>query len=599
MTTRLAPPIASLALAIALVGVTAGAYASPSRVERTSRASFIPALPQGCLSKDGGRPSAHVEPSIAIDPRDLTHVAVAWWTQQARRFGAKATGIAVSRNAGRTWRRSVQPGVDSCTGNATYHVSGAHDEWLAFGVHSRLYVVSQSGKDGGGDAGGDEALWVSSSGDDGRTWRGPSRPMQGNPSFGIPDMSRITADPRRHSTLYLMAQVSDPSRYAAGNTLTGKAYFTRSTDAGQTWSAPVLAYAPPGNGFRAPYFNRIHVLPNGDLVDVFDERNGSFTVPGPDLPALVQSIRSQDGGASWSLPTLIATHGPTGMTADPEDKGPGLSMDPATSSAMANDGTLYAAWEDPGDDSASNSTIHVARSTDAGATWTETAAPTKSNEAFQPTVAVAGDGTVGVTWYDTSADRPGDAAWAGEVEFAHSHDRGATWTRRRIAGPMDLRKAAPGVGDVGAGEESGAPLLGDYYGLAGLPHGFAAAYIVVPPLATTGPSEIAFARIGTSPHRATRRLRLHLTVHPKRVRAGVETRFGFVVRVRTNTGVHPVADALVRLAGKRRRTGPRGRAAITTALRGRATFRAFATKTGFRGASARIQVIRGGHGAAR
>src|SRR5919202_1503792 len=168
-------------------------------------------------------------------------------------------------------------------------------------------------------------------------------------------------------------------------------------------------------------------------------------------------------------------------------------MDPATSSAMSNDGTLYAAWEDPGDDSASNSTIHVARSTDAGATWTETAAPTKSNEAFQPTVAVAGDGTVGVTWYDTSADRPADAAWAGEVEFAHSHDRGATWTRRRIAGPMDLRKAAPGVGDVGAGEETGAPLLGDYYGLAGLPHGFAAAYIGLAPLAKTGPSEIFFA----------------------------------------------------------------------------------------------------------
>jgi hypothetical protein len=88
------------------------------------------------------------------------------------------------------------------------------------------------------------------------------------------------------------------------------------------------------------------------------------------------------------------------------------------------------------------------------------------------------------------------------------------------------------------------------------------------------------------PGRAKPRLRLRVT--PRRVRAGHRTRFRFRV---TSHG-RPVRGARVRLAGKIKRTGRRGRATITRRLHRRGLRRAVVHKRGYRAASRRVRVLR-------
>jgi hypothetical protein len=83
--------------------------------------------------------------------------------------------------------------------------------------------------------------------------------------------------------------------------------------------------------------------------------------------------------------------------------------------------------------------------------------------------------------------------------------------------------------------------------------------------------------------------RLRVKVRPRRVRAGKRKRFAFVVRGRRNRGVR---GAGVRFAGKRARTGRRGRARIVVRFRRRGLRSVRATKKGYRPGRARVRVLR-------
>jgi hypothetical protein len=83
--------------------------------------------------------------------------------------------------------------------------------------------------------------------------------------------------------------------------------------------------------------------------------------------------------------------------------------------------------------------------------------------------------------------------------------------------------------------------------------------------------------------------RLRLAVSPRAARAGQRTAFRFRV---TDTLRRPVAGALVRFAGRRLRTGPRGRARVALAVRRPGRRVARAGKPGFRGARTVVRVRR-------
>jgi hypothetical protein len=79
--------------------------------------------------------------------------------------------------------------------------------------------------------------------------------------------------------------------------------------------------------------------------------------------------------------------------------------------------------------------------------------------------------------------------------------------------------------------------------------------------------------------------RLRIAVEPRTAVVGRSTRFAF--RVRRGGGA-AVAGATVELAGRRARTGPRGRASIVAALPRRGTWVATASKPRFRAARAKV-----------
>jgi hypothetical protein len=87
--------------------------------------------------------------------------------------------------------------------------------------------------------------------------------------------------------------------------------------------------------------------------------------------------------------------------------------------------------------------------------------------------------------------------------------------------------------------------------------------------------------------------KLRLRVRPRRVRAGVRTVFRFKVVRRTNGRKRAARGATVHFAGRRAKTGRRGRARMTLTLRHTRAYRAWATRKGVRrSAPHRVRVFR-------
>jgi hypothetical protein len=86
--------------------------------------------------------------------------------------------------------------------------------------------------------------------------------------------------------------------------------------------------------------------------------------------------------------------------------------------------------------------------------------------------------------------------------------------------------------------------------------------------------------------------KLRLWVKPRRVTAGKRTTFRFKVRRRAGGADHPIRGATVRLAGRRVRTGARGRARLELTLGRPGLYRARAAKKGLRRSFARrVRVV--------
>src|SRR5215467_16292686 len=77
------------------------------------------------------------EPSLGVDPRGPRHLMATW--QQDRRAAGGAFGLAValSRDAGATWRESMLPGLTQCAGGP-YEL--ASDTWASIGADGTAYV---------------------------------------------------------------------------------------------------------------------------------------------------------------------------------------------------------------------------------------------------------------------------------------------------------------------------------------------------------------------------------------------------------------------------------------------------------------------------
>jgi Neuraminidase (sialidase) len=260
---------------------------------------------------------------------------------------------------------------------------------------------------------------------------------------------------------------------------TGPAYFSKTTDGGLTWSPAKIILntgqrqqtigniivVDPRNGTLYDFTDLIGP-PNTPFRGTLSNQQLAF-------------VKSTDGGDSWTAPQVIAPFNSLGVldpnTGQRLRVGDGLAevaIDPAS-------GKLYAVWESSTNysKSANQSTgswddqILLTSSSDGGQTWT---APSVVHQlasglpTYTPTIAVNG-GTVAVTYYDNRHLAAGQTAnLPTDYWVSYSTDGGATFANEQhLAGPFDQMTAPVARGFF----------LGDYEGLQPSGSGFEAVFV--------------------------------------------------------------------------------------------------------------------------
>jgi hypothetical protein len=462
---RILTGIALLAGVVATVPAVAAG--GPYKVKSVTTASGPSPFAAGCpgaFHDDAKVTGLVIEPAIAVNPRNQRNIIATWKQDLSGPFNARDDLIASSLDGGKTWQRTTVPGLTRCTGGTA---DTGSDPWVSFGGDGSAYFGGQSAL-----VSPDPplvAVAASHSSNGGRSWAAPAIVA---PAIGGNEQPAITGSPTLKQHAYMtwanfLLQLSPPW----ANTLS----FSRTSDGGANWSPPVVIDQPgPLAIDQAP---RISVLPNGTLLAIFARADFLTGL------ATIEAARSFDEGETW-LPAVEAGSKPlVGDFFDPET-GEILPQPGYPSSAVAPDGAVYAAFENSS--SSDSGAIGIVSSRDGGLTWTTATLPGVSAFAFEPAIAVDGHGTVGVIWYDLRNDRLGDAALTADLWFAQSDDHGASWTQTHVAGPTDLRTAAPAA----------QTRFGEYQGLAGLSKGFAAIFGLASPQAKNGPTDIFFAHIG-------------------------------------------------------------------------------------------------------
>lgn len=198
----------------------------------------------------------------------------------------------------------------------------------------------------------------------------------------------------------------------------------RSADAGVTWTAPAFLNNDFATDTRTDWQARITTDGAGHWVTVWrgdDNLRGPYGQDGD-----IYVARSSDGGATWSDPAPLNTDAAIDQWTDAEPQ-------------VATDGVGHwvAIW---------NATfgIKVARSTDAGLTWTDPLSIDGASDLF-PDLATDASGTWLAVWHTIT---PGSYY---DISVSSSTDNGATWTPAGvISNPIGFN-AQPHVATDGAG----------------------------------------------------------------------------------------------------------------------------------------------------
>ncbi|HEY5803220.1 MAG TPA: sialidase family protein [Lysobacter sp.] len=387
--------------------------------------------------------NAEVEPYLAVDPRDANHMIGAWQQDRWSNGSARGVIVGVSLDGGVNWsRRAVA--FSRCGGGNVLNggdYTRVTDPWVTFSPNGVAHAMALSTTGASFAAGSVNAMLASRSLDGGNTWSSPITLIQDGAGF-FNDKNTITADPGDANLVYAVWD-----RLVAGNA-GGPTYFSRSTDGGASWEAARSIFDPGATSQTIG--NVIAVTPEGLLVNLYTQ----LTTVNGQQSASLGVIRSLDKGVTWSTPTRIADALAIGAR-DP-DTGV-LVRDGSLLAQIAvspRTGDLFVVWQDSRFSAGAVDAIALSVSVDDGMTWS---APRRVNNtavnvhAFTPSVHVRADGMVGVTYYDMRANTTDTTVLQTEYWLARSSDAGATWTETRIANVFDL-DTAPNAGGYFLGD---------------------------------------------------------------------------------------------------------------------------------------------------
>ena len=462
-TSRTAVLAAAAALTLLATGQSAEAAGAATGLTKASHGDPYAACTVGATPDSVLNPGAEVEPSVAVDQHHPGRIAGLW--QQDRWNDGGSHGIAgtVSSDGGRTFTEITLP-VSSCApGGLSYE--RASDPWVSFGPDGTLYASALAF-----DANSPRnTVAATTSADGGRTWHHTTALIDDTQLEFVDDKNSVTADPLRPGTAY---QVWD--RLDGGPTglqlLTGPSLMSVTHDFGRTWSTPQVIVNT--GQFQQTIGNVIVVDQHrGTLYDFYDSLTFTDADANTTTDVSYRMVRSDNGGRTWSQPTVVATD--TGTTdVDPNNGAalrtgegiPSVAIDPAT-------GQLYLAYEGTDFTAGAYDQIQLTTSTDGGRHWTSPAringAP--RSPAFTPSIAVTAAGTVAVTYYDIRTLRPGNTTTLPTSTWLTESPRGGTHftTERRIAPVFDFLSAP----------DAGGAFLGDYQGLAAVGNDVRALFI--------------------------------------------------------------------------------------------------------------------------
>jgi hypothetical protein len=290
------------AVAVAAISLPAAASAAPLLI------ASDPFTQATCKASTATNHHANVEPDSFSNGSTIVSAY-----QVGRIFdgGACAIGFSTSTDNGASWTSGLLPGITKYT-SAPGSNDRATDASVAFDAKHNVWLVSSLTLLEAGGVHGNTVV-TSRSSDGGLTWGSPFVTATG----GDLDKNWIVCDNTASSPFYGTCY-TEWDNHGAGNLL----QMNRSTDGGQSWSAPATNNTGVIGGQPV-------VRPDGTVIVPIDNANETA----------VGAFNSTNGGATWSAATTIATirhHTVAGS----------LREGPLPSAEIDGAGTVYIAWTD-------------------------------------------------------------------------------------------------------------------------------------------------------------------------------------------------------------------------------------------------------------
>src|SRR4029453_16579614 len=94
----------------------------------------------GCNGAGSHATGAEGEPSLAVNPRNPRNIVVGF-KQDVDNPDSSAVGVAVSRDAGKSWRQRTLPASGACTGGESQYPY-VTDPWVAFGPGNVVWFAT-------------------------------------------------------------------------------------------------------------------------------------------------------------------------------------------------------------------------------------------------------------------------------------------------------------------------------------------------------------------------------------------------------------------------------------------------------------------------